>query len=88
MRWVNDQYNWDDTFEDETTFTQIQLIHCKYCCEQVVLYILDIYEEKYLDLECGTHRTISLVVYLIFILYENGIWNMFLGEVGTRYKPN
>lgn len=36
--WVNGQCDWDDTFEDESSYTQIQLIHfaCKYCCEQAV----------------------------------------------------
>lgn len=53
--WINGLYKWDDKFMDKQNGSNIQLIHfaCKYWCEEAVLYLLDVYEEKNLDLECG-----------------------------------
>lgn len=51
--WNNGLYKWDDTFMDKPNGCYIQLIHfaCKYWCEEAVLYVLDIYNTRNLNLE-------------------------------------
>lgn len=54
--WVKCLYDWNDVFTDYSLKNGKMLIHfvCKHGCEEAVLYILDIYAKKDLDLECET----------------------------------
>lgn len=60
--WNYGLYDWKDTFMDPRAGVgaRVQLIYfvCNYWCEEAILYILDIYEEQNLDLNCGDCETL------------------------------
>lgn len=100
-RWIEGWHKWNEKFYDDVSNNNKILIQfvCKYGCKEAVLYILDIYVEKNLNLEhktkngwlpihllCrhGTPRTIKRIID-IYVEKQISLRNK---RLGTHLKNN